>query len=77
MAHMNEMNGRRLTISCDDCSMQCTSACDDCVVTFVLRDGAAGDDAGDDSLVLDLEQARVVRLFTKAGLVPELRYRVG
>jgi hypothetical protein len=81
---MNEMNGRtagetdgglggrRLTISCDDCSMQCTSACDDCVVSFVLRNES--DDS--EPLVLDLDQARVVRLLGKAGLVPDLKYRV-
>ena len=67
---MNETNGRRLTISCDDCSMQCTSACDDCVVTFVLRE----ESADPEPLVLDLDEARVVRLLTKAGLVPELKY---
>ena len=81
---MSEMNGdsagttagglgeRRLTISCDDCSMQCTSACDDCVVSFVMR--AESDDA--EPLVLDLDQARVVRLLGKAGLVPDLKYQV-
>lgn len=70
---MNEMLGSGLTISCDDCTMRCTSACDDCVVTFLLRDDPA-DDA--DTMVLDLDQARVVRLLGKAGLVPDLKYRV-
>jgi hypothetical protein len=74
MATMNEMHGPGLTISCDDCSMQCTAACDDCVVTFVLRDDTSG--FGEETMVLDLDQARVVRLFGKAGLVPGLRYRV-
>lgn len=59
-----------MSISCDDCSMQCTAACDDCVVTFLV-----GQDT-DDSLVLDLEQARVVRLLGKAGLVPDLKFRI-
>lgn len=65
---------RGITISCDDCSMQCTAACDDCVVTFLLRSDPVGADP--DTLVLDLEQARVVRLFGKAGLVPDLKFRV-
>ena len=26
-----------IVIVCDDCAMQCTSTCDDCVVTYVLR----------------------------------------
>lgn len=73
---MNEMHGSGLTISCDECSMRCTSACDDCVVTFVLRDDAERDPAASDAMVLDLDQVRVVRLLGKAGLVPDLKYRV-
>lgn len=75
---MNDDSGRRLSISCDDCSMQCTAACDDCVVTFVLRDHDIADDADhhDETLILDLEQARVVRLFTEAGLVPDLKFEI-
>lgn len=72
---MGTMNDERsLTISCDECSMQCTSACDDCVVSFVLR----GDETENEHvpLVLDLDQARVVKLLGKAGLVPDLKYRV-
>jgi hypothetical protein len=73
MCAMTEMNGSGLTISCDDCSMQCTSACDDCVVSFLLSDDR---DHDQDSMVLDLDQARVVKLLGKAGLVPDLKYRV-
>ena len=76
---MNEMNGWGITISCDECSMQCTSACDDCVVSFLLRDDADGASAATadvhDTLVLDLDQVRVVRLLGKAGLVPDLKFR--
>lgn len=68
--HIDSENGGSLSISCDDCSMQCTSACDDCVVTFLV-----GQD-DDEALVLDLDQARAVRLLGKAGLVPDLKYRV-
>lgn len=71
---MNQTSDRSLSISCDDCSMQCSSACGDCVVTFLLRDDVVESDH--DTLVLDLEQARVVRLFASAGLVPDLKYRV-
>jgi hypothetical protein len=70
------MNG--FIISCDDCSMQCTSACDDCVVTYLLRHDVSGDGealAAGDGLALDGEQARVVELFGAAGLVPRLRFR--
>lgn len=72
MCDMNEMNEQRLTISCDDCSMQCTSACDDCVVTFVMGDTSP---AEHEPLILDLEQARVVRMFSRAGLIPDLKFR--
>ena len=71
---MNEMNGSGVTISCDECSMRCTSACDDCVVTFLLSDDT--ERSGHEVLVLDLDQARVVKLLGKAGLVPDLKYRV-
>jgi hypothetical protein len=57
-----------LTISCDDCVMQHTSACDDCVVTFIC--GREPDDA----VVIDVAEARAVRLLSDAGLVPRLRY---
>jgi hypothetical protein len=63
---------RGLTISCDDCSLQSTAACDECVVTFVLR----SDDVEPQPLVLNLQEARVVRLLGKAGLVPDLQYVV-
>ena len=59
-----------LAISCDDCVMQCTSACADCVVSYVLRA-----DGEQDELVLDHVEARAVRLLARAGLVPDLRYR--
>lgn len=72
---MNEMNGSGLTISCDDCTMRCTAACNDCVVSFLLSEAPDVAD-GNDTMVLDLDQARVVRLLGKAGLVPELKYRV-
>ena len=50
--------------------MQCTTACNDCVVTYVLQE-----DHDFDELELDDAQIRTVRLFVRAGLVPELRYR--
>ena len=57
-----------LTISCDDCAMQHTEHCDDCVVTFIC--GREPDDA----LVIDASEARALRLLSGAGLVPELRH---
>jgi hypothetical protein len=88
LLHMNEhrhhwvgdlrVGHRSLSISCDDCSLQCTDACTDCVVTYVLRASDERDDAARevDGLALDCDEARVVRLFGKAGLVPELKFQV-
>jgi hypothetical protein len=56
-----------LSISCDDCVMQHTPACEDCVVTFICRR-----DAGD-AVVIDVADARAVRLLSEGGLVPRLR----
>jgi hypothetical protein len=56
------------TISCDDCVMQHTDACGDCVVTFIVERDP------DDAIVIDVEQARAVRLLESAGLVPGLRH---
>jgi hypothetical protein len=48
--------------------MQHTSACDDCVVTFICDRGP------DDAVVIDADEARAVRLLSQAGLVPGLRH---
>jgi len=49
--------------------MQHTSACDDCVVTFII-----GREPGD-ALVIDADEERAVRLLANAGLVPVLRHQ--
>jgi hypothetical protein len=58
-----------ITISCSDCSMQGTHACQDCVVTFIC--GREPDDA----VVIDADEERAVRLLARAGLVPGLRHQ--
>jgi hypothetical protein len=72
IGHRAQHRQRHLTISCDDCSLQSTAVCDDCVVTFVLRSECSESEP----LVLNLQEARVVRLLGKAGLVPDLQYVV-
>jgi len=57
-----------ICISCDDCELQGSAACDDCLVTFVL--GREPDDA----VVVDVEEARAMRMLSRAGLVPALRH---
>ena len=60
-----------LTIDCFECVMRATSACDDCVVTFVV-----GREPGE-ALVIDADEERAVRMLARAGLVPRLRHVAG
>ena len=58
-----------IRISCDDCVMQDTDACSDCIVTFICsRDP-------DDAVIIDAAEERAVRMLIRGGLVPELRHR--
>ncbi len=56
------------TIDCADCTHQHTAVCDDCVVSFIV--GRQPEDA----IVVDVEEARAVRLLEQAGLVPGVRH---
>ena len=58
-----------LRISCDECAMEGTSACADCVVTFLCCR------APDDAVVIDVGLARALRLLEQGGLAPALRHR--
>lgn len=58
-----------LTISCDECSMQHTDACDGCVVSFIC------DREPDDAIIIDVAEERAIRLLGRSGLVPPLRHR--
>ena len=51
-------------ITCDDCAMDGTVTCHDCVVTFLCGTAAAFDD----------QEADTLRLFQSAGLAPALRH---
>jgi len=56
-----------MLIDCDECVMQHTSACDDCVVTVLL--------AGQPLRRVEIDNAEVdaIEALAQAGLVPELR----
>ena len=56
-----------LTIDCEECVMEGTGACDDCVVSYIV-----GREPGE-AVVIDAEEERAVRLLAGAGLVPTLR----
>ncbi len=62
------MSGPTITIDCDECTLQHTSACDDCLVSFLLERDPT------DAVVIDAAEARAVRLLERAGLVPNLRF---
>ena len=49
-------------------SSRAPTPCEDCLVSFVL--GREPDDA----VVVDVEEARAMRMLARAGLVPELRH---
>jgi hypothetical protein len=57
-----------LVISCDDCVMQNTGACADCLVSFILNREPG------DALVIDATEARAIRMLSRAGLVPGPRH---
>jgi hypothetical protein len=55
-----------MLIDCDDCAMQHTSACDDCVVTLLLEDVLG-------PIEVDRDQAAALDVLAEAGLVPQMR----
>ena len=56
------------TISCADCAMQHSPACDDCVVTFVCRTPGR-------PVVLDPPRTEALSLLAAVGLAPALLHR--
>lgn len=73
-----------ISISCDECALDGTDACDGCVVSFLLGVGlgvgagtgmGAGADEPRTAMVVDVAEARAMRLLHGAGLVPGLRYQ--
>jgi hypothetical protein len=59
----------QLRIDCDECVMRATSACDDCVVSFIVKREPG------DAIVVDVEEERALRALGERGLVPRLRHR--
>ena len=58
-----------IRIDCDECMMQHTPTCDDCVVTFLCSRSA------DEAIVIDVAEARALRILGRGGLAPQLRHR--
>ena len=57
-----------LLSDCDECVLQGTDACGDCVVSFLCGVEAS------QPVVVDLAEARAMRLLDAAGLAPPLRH---
>lgn len=57
-----------LSFGCDDCSRQNSDHCGDCVVTYLCE-------REDGSVVVTMEELRLVRRLQAGGLAPPLRYR--
>ena len=60
--------GSSITISCDECVMEGTTVCQDCIVTYLC------DREPEEAVVIDVAEVRALRLLATAGLVPELRH---
>lgn len=58
-----------MQISCEDCVMEGTDTCADCVVTFLCEREPG------DALIIDVAEARALRLLEQGGLAPALRHR--
>lgn len=56
-----------MRISCDDCVMQHTDTCEDCIVTALLERPSG-------ALVFDFEEERAIRALQEGGLAPATRY---
>jgi len=57
-----------LSISCHECVRRATPDCADCLVSFVLG-------GPPEELVMSVEEAEVVELFTAEGLLPTLKFQ--
>ena len=62
------MANQLLTIDCGDCVMTGTSACDDCIVSFIVNREPG------DAVIVDADEERALRSLSDGGLVPRLRH---
>lgn len=58
-----------LRIDCEECTLQHSTACEDCIMTFLCGTET------EQPVVVDLAEARAMRLLGEAGLAPPLRHR--
>jgi hypothetical protein len=60
--------GKTFTIDCADCVMAGSSACDDCIVSFIVNREPG------DAILVDTAEERALRNLSDSGLVPQLRH---
>jgi hypothetical protein len=58
-------------INCDDCVMQCTSTCTDCVVSYLLTNAAQ-----DHSVSITAPEMDTLAMLQATGLAPQSQYAV-
>jgi hypothetical protein len=68
MARSHESRGGVLRIDCGDCAMQGTECCADCLVTFICSREPG------EAVVVDVAEARAIRMLSDAGLLPASRH---
>ena len=56
-----------MLLDCESCVMHATSACDDCIVTYLLH-------RPEGAVVIDADAERALRNLADAGLAPVNRY---
>lgn len=68
MARSEDTQDGVLRIDCDDCAMQGTACCADCLVTFICSREPG------EAVVIDVAEARALRMLSEAGLLPGSRH---
>jgi hypothetical protein len=62
-------SGEPLEVDCAVCVMRDTSACDDCLVTYICdRDPG-------EAVIITIDELRSMRALSDAGLVPGLKHQ--
>lgn len=68
---MSTSDPEAIVIDCDTCIMKSTSACNDCVVTYLC------DRPAEQAVVVNLADFRAMKALADVGLVPQLRHDTG
>jgi hypothetical protein len=64
---MGQENNGGLVIDCSGCPNRSESACDDCLVAYIL-------DRPEGAIVFDAAEERAIRALRQGGLLPDVRF---